>query len=99
MFLTKRGNPFNKTTINKTVIQSIRDKLKFNKHVSCYVFRHTVATHLLANKVDITYIAKLLGHSSLKTTQKYLRIEISDLKKMHRLYHPREINNTAIKIK
>ena len=41
-------------------------------------------------RVDIMYIAQLLGHSSLKTTQKYLHVEISDLKKMHSLYHPRE---------
>ena len=36
------------------------------------------------------YISKLLGHVSLNTTQKYLKVEIGDLKKMHSLYHPRE---------
>ena len=38
----------------------------------------------------ITYIARLLGHASLRTTQKYVHVEISDLKQMHSLYHPRE---------
>jgi len=64
--------------------------LKLEKYISCYSFRHSIATHLLANKLDITYIARLLGHSSLKTTQKYLHVEIGDLKKMHSQYHPRE---------
>ena len=90
LFLSLRGNPFNKSTINKSVMRSIRNKVKLNKQISCYTFRHSVATHLLKNKVDIMYIASLLGHASLRTTQRYLHVEISDLKKMHSLYHPRE---------
>ena len=90
LFLSLRGNPFNKSTINKSVMRSIRNKVKLNKQISCYTFRHSVAIHLLKNKVDIMYIASLLGHASLKTTQRYLHVEISDLKKMHSLYHPRE---------
>lgn len=90
LFLSQRGNPFNKSTINKSVMRSVIQKMKLKKHVSCYSFRHAVATHLMRNKVDIMYIAQLLGHSSLRTTQKYLHVEISDLKKMHSLYHPRE---------
>jgi len=90
LFLSQRGNPFNNTTINKLVMRSVAKKLDNKKYLSCYSMRHSVATHLLANNLDITYIAKLLGHSSLKTTQRYLRVEIGDLKKMHSLYHPRE---------
>ncbi len=92
LFLSQRGNPFNNTTINKSVMRSVANKLENKKYLSCYSLRHSIATHLLANNVDITYIAKLLGHSSLKTTQRYLRVEIGDLKKMHSLYHPREHN-------
>jgi len=52
--------------------------------------RHGAASHLIANGVDIAYGARLLGHESLETTKRYLKIEIGDLKKMHALYHPRE---------
>ncbi len=90
LFLSQRGNAFNKSTINKSVMRSVERKIKINRSISCYCFRHAVATHLLRDKVDIMDIAQLLGHSSLKTTQKYLHVEISDLKKMHSLYHPRE---------
>ncbi len=90
LFLSQRGNPFNNTTINSSVMRSVGKLLGEKKYLSAYTWRHSVATHLLANHVDVTYIAKLLGHSSLKTTQKYAHVEISDLKKMHSLYHPRE---------
>ena len=90
LFLSQRGNPFNRSTINRTVMRSIERNTGLTKHISCYTFRHSVATQLLKNKVDITYIARLLGHASLKTTQRYLKIDITDLKKMHSLHHPRE---------
>ncbi|MBW8003439.1 MAG: tyrosine-type recombinase/integrase [Planctomycetes bacterium] len=93
LFLSQRGNPFNNTTINKSVMRNVAKKLENKKYLSCYSMRHSIATHLLANNVDITYIAKLLGHSSLRTTQRYLSVEIGDLKKMHSLYHPRERNS------
>ena len=60
------------------------------KDLTCYTFRHSVATHLLRADANVMHIAKLLGHASLKTTQKYLRVEIGDLKRVHSLYHPRE---------
>jgi site-specific recombinase XerD len=90
LFLSQRGNPFDRSRINKTVMRSVTKGLAISKKVSCYSFRHAVASHLLANGVDVVHIAKLLGHRSLRTTQRYLSIEISDLKRMHALHHPRE---------
>jgi len=90
LFLSLRGNPFDKSSINKCVMRSIIQQRLVSKPISCYTFRHTIATHLLQNKVDIMYIAKLLGHASLRTTQRYLRVDITDLKRLHSLYHPRE---------
>jgi site-specific recombinase XerD len=95
LFLSQRGNPFNKTTINKSVMRSVARKSGGKKYLSCYSFRHSVASHLLANHVDITYIARLLGHASLRTTQRYVHVEIGDLKKMHSRFHPRERTNPA----
>ena len=91
LFLSQRGNPFNRETINRCVIGSVIKGIKLNKKVTCYTFRHSVATLLIKNGVDIRFVSELLGHASLKTTQKYCHLEISDLKKMHALYHPREL--------
>src|SRR4030042_4129040 len=92
LFLTNRGTKFNKETINKNIIHGVVKNLRLNKKVSCYSFRHALATHLVQNKVDIRFVQELLGHESLNTTQKYCHLNITDLKKMHALYHPREVS-------
>jgi len=71
-------------------MKPIQRQLELKKNLTVYSFRHSVATHLLHHNVDVAYIAQLLGHRSLNTTQQYLKIEIGDLKRMHALYHPRE---------
>ena len=90
LFLNERGQKFNRDTLNKCVMRQVMKNNRINKKVSCYTFRHSLATHLVKNKVDIRYVGQLLGHESLRTTQKYVHLEISDLKKMHAMYHPRE---------
>jgi integrase/recombinase XerD len=90
LFLTQFGNPFDRKSINKSIMKPIQQRLKLKKNLTAYSWRHACATHLLHRNVDVTYIAQLLGHRSLNTTQQYLKIEIGDLKRMHSLYHPRE---------
>jgi len=49
-------------------------KTGINKHFTAHVFRHSFATHLLEDGVDIHTVKKLLGHSDIRTTEIYLHL-------------------------
>ena len=53
------------------------------------MFRHSVATLLLEEDVDIRYIQKILGHSSITTTQIYTHVTSSKQREILRTKHPR----------
>lgn len=95
LFINNHGTQYNRKTLNTSVIKKVIQESGLNKKYTAYSFRHAVASHLIHNQVDIRYVAELLGHTSLKTTQVYCHIEISDLKQMHCKYHPRECTTTV----
>jgi integrase/recombinase XerD len=59
------------------------------RKISAHVWRHSCATHLVANGANLVYVQRLLGHKSLTTTQIYTRVSVPDLKKTMQRAHPR----------
>ena len=55
---------------------------------SCHLLRHTAATGMLEGGADIRYVAELLGHARLETTQIYTRVSIDKLTEVHARTHP-----------
>jgi len=88
LFLAPRGGRMHTSTLND-VVHLWAKKVGIKRRVTCHTFRHSVATHLLKGGADIRHIQVLLGHSSLQTTERYTRVEISDLKDVIRRAHPR----------
>lgn len=62
---------------------------EYDIHVTPHMFRHSFATLLLEEDVDIRYIQKLLGHSSIITTQIYTYVAMSKQKEILSTKHPR----------
>lgn len=57
--------------------------------VTPHALRHTFATHMLAGRASLRHLQQMLGHVKLTTTQVYTRVDLSDLKEVHRRCHPR----------
>jgi integrase/recombinase XerD len=89
LFLSYRGNPIDPHTLGSLVKERAR-AAQIKKHVTPHVWRHTCATHLVQNHANLRHVQDLLGHRSLSTTERYLRLTITDLKEAHSKCHPRE---------
>ncbi len=94
LFLSYRGRPIDPHTVG-TLVTRHANLAQIAKHVTCHVWRHTCATHLIQNNANLRHVQDLLGHRSLTTTERYLQLTITDLKQAHARCHPREQPPTA----
>ena len=82
-----KNKPISTRTINKFLNDSFK-KGTINKSLSSHIFRHSFATTMLENNADIRHIQKLLGHSSISTTEIYTKVAKSLKKNVLDSYHP-----------
>jgi site-specific recombinase XerD len=70
------------------VIARLRQEAEIDRHVTPHMLRHTVATLLLRNGMDIRVVQEFLGHASIATTQRYTHVAKEHLIGGLRKYHP-----------
>ena len=75
----------------RLLIKNIVSSSQIKKRITPHTFRHTYATLLLEEDVDITYIQHLLGHSSIVTTQIYTHVNLHKQHEILSKKHPRRL--------
>ncbi len=60
-------------------VKTAGDRACFTKRIGCHTFRHSFATHMLENGVNIRVVQELMGHADVKTTEIYTHVMEKDL--------------------
>jgi len=87
LFLNRFGKRLANIGFAQIVEKYIR-KSGIAKRVTPHTFRHTFATHLMNQGLDIRVVQEFLGHSHLSTTQVYTHLGIQKLKDIYNKAHP-----------
>jgi len=89
VFLNCRGRRLSRQGFWK-ILKKYSKKSGIEKNMYPHIFRHSFATHLLQEGADIRVVQKLLGHSSISTTEIYTNLNKEYLKDAYFRFHPRE---------
>lgn len=87
-FVNRLGNPLSDQSV-RNIVTKYTQLAGEELHITPHMFRHSFATLLLEEDVDIRYIQRLLGHSSIVTTQIYTYVSSRKQRDILSTKHPR----------
>ena len=90
LFLNQWGTALTSRSIQRIIVM-FRQFLKVERAITPHKIRHSFATHLLSQGVDLRIIQELLGHKTVASTERYTHVSIERLANLCDTIHP--INN------
>ncbi len=87
LFLSFRLTPLTQRSIQR-IMEMFRKFLKVDRAITPHKIRHSFATHLLNQGVDLRVIQELLGHQTLSSTEKYTHVSVEQLTQLCDTIHP-----------
>ncbi len=94
-FVNKKGKKLTEKFVY-VVVNKYLSLITTKEKRSPHILRHSFATHVLDNGAEISKVKKILGHSSLASTQVYTNANIEQLKKVFNQAHPRASKNDEL---
>lgn len=89
-FVNRSGNRLSDQSVRRMITRYCR-MANIQQHITPHMFRHSFATLLLEENVDIRYIQSMLGHSSISVTEIYTHVSMAKQKDILETKHPRRI--------
>lgn len=91
-FINRLNKPLSTQSV-RFMVKKTAKCAKVSRNITPHVFRHSYATLLLEEGLDIRYIQNLLGHSSINTTQIYAHVNDKKKQEFINAKHPRNLIN------
>lgn len=88
VLINNRGEAITNRGI-ELIVKKMGQELRPPKDIYPHMLRHSFATHLMDNGMDIRSVQELLGHQSLSATQVYTHVSLTSLRRVYDKAHPR----------
>ena len=95
-FINNRGKRYTEQSI-RLMLKKYILKAGIQRKITPHMFRHSFATYLIEEGVDVSCVQQILGHSSIKTTQIYIHVAAKKQADILRELHPRN-NMNIVKV-
>lgn len=85
VFISKTGKKITRQYVHE-MIQLRREEMGIDQAISAHTLRHSLATSMLDNEVDLRVIQEMLGHSDISTTQVYTHVKTNTIRNEYDQY-------------